>query len=152
MNRIELPKNANKLKFVYSVLRVLLDEFNDCAIINRTESPIKEYEYENHDGYYYRLIDINDFSKCADRANYIEPYRLDKMHHQGFTIDQYIEMCWLFELEEIIVVKKNGTRTSIDQLLKVKPVLSLDICPDGLNEIHWRGTLSKGIIEKISMI
>lgn len=145
MYAIEIPDSS--LDFVSQLLCKLIDLFDDYIFINCTESPLKELSYLTVNSIYYRLVDNKCIKELIDEKNYIESYKLDKIDQQGYTLNQYIEMCILYELENIIVVSKNMYQKFDESIIELQPDITISICPDGLNEIQITGNLS--LIDKI---
>lgn len=139
MRIINIPSKINKLAFVYNLLFKLLDEFKEYDFFNSTKSPISELSYTEHNGLFYRKIQKIDIIKLIDESNYINSYKADGLDKQGYTLMEYISFCLLFELEEIIVVDKNITDDVFTSINEQESLVTLLICPDGLDEIHIIG-------------
>ncbi len=131
---IKIPSNVNKLDFVNKLLNKLLNVFNDYELMNCTESPLNEYAYFEYKGMYYRKIMRENSIVVINEANYVDSYEKENLMSQGISLQEYIEMNMLFELEKILVVSKFDEQ--IDSLL---PLITISICPDGLNEVHFSG-------------
>jgi len=139
MKKINIPSKTNKLAFLYNLLFKLLDEFKEYDFINFTKSPISELSYTEHKGLFYRKIQKIDIIKFIDESNYINSYKADGLDKQGYTLMEYISSCLLFELEKIIVVDKNITDDIFTSINEQESLVTLLICPDGLDEIHIIG-------------
>lgn len=130
---IEIPTNVNKLNYVNNFLKSLENEFNDYTFINCTSSPINEYSYFEHNGMYYRNIK-NENNLLINEVNYIQSYQKDNLINLGISFENYIEMNVLFELEKIMIFSK------IDREMgELTPCVTILICPDGFNELHFFG-------------
>lgn len=132
MHIIKIPSNVNKLDFVNKLLNKLLSEFNGYEFINCTKSPVNEYTYFEYKGMYYRKIIRENI--VVNEVNYVDSYKKEKLMNQGISLQEYIEMIMLFELEKILVVSKFDNQ--VNSLLSLITIL---ICPDGLNELHFSG-------------
>ena len=130
---LKIPSNVNKFDFVTDLLKKLQSEFVHYEFMNCTESPINEYNYFKHNRMYYRKIE-KDTSIIINEANYTDSYEKENLKKQGISLQEYIEMCMLFELEKIMIISKFDMQ--IDDL---KPLVTMLVCPDGWDEIHFIG-------------
>ena len=139
MHIIRIPTNVNKYSYVLNILNLLQNIFNEYTFVNCTQSPIDEFEYSKNDSVYYRELkkiqrpDIDEFS-------YMNPYQKDNLKKGGFTLKEYVEMCLLFELDRIEIVKKDPSLENQTNQEAFNTIATLLICPDGLNEIHISGS------------
>ena len=128
-----MPANSNKVIFIIDLLNGVRNEFEKYIFINRTSSPMQAYSYIERQGYYYRKMnDMNYISINTDE--YVEAYRKERLHDQGISLNEYVEMIILFELEHILMCLDNN-----DAIDKIPALVNILICPDGLNEIHIYG-------------
>ena len=130
---IKIPNNLNKYDYVCKLLNKLLKQFDEYDFCNCTVSPINEYSYVKINDIYYRKIKSIP-EVCIDELNYIESYKNENLKSQGITLQDYIEMCKLFELEKIILIEKFE-----DKVKNLLPLATILICPDGLSEMHFDG-------------
>lgn len=134
---IKFPKSVNKIRFVYDILARLKNAYPECDIVNFTSAPTDEFCYVESDHFYCRIInpqypEVTSIDIDAYRRGYIN----DKVSLEGLTFDEYIDYCFLFELEEIRVIFKKDV---YDNKKIDSPILTIMICPDGLDEIHVFG-------------
>lgn len=131
---IEVPKGASYLNFANRLLDKLLKEFADYEFINRTESPIDEFTYIEHDGYYYRKVTRDDSIVVVDESRYVDFYKLNDMMASGISFQECIEYMVFMELTEILVVSKFD-----GQIENLSPIVTIDINSDGWDEIFFSG-------------
>lgn len=88
----------------------------------------------------HKLILISkDIKESLNKSNYLFPYYLDKLDKQGLTIEDYIDYCLLFELDNIKVIPRDCNKDVYSVVKDVKPLVALLICPDGLGELQIIG-------------
>lgn len=139
MQIIHIPKNENKLNFVYNILCTLIDSCKEFTFFNCTESPIDEYVYFDCCGSKCRKMKKEQPIKLINSADYLQNFLADGLNKQGYTLQHYVETCLLFELGEIKVVNGDFYEPNYRALCHYDIVATIEICPDGLDEIHIVG-------------
>ena len=151
MYTIKIPLTKNKLYFVYEVIEKLMNVFPNYTFVNRTDSPLDEIEYLEKDGFYYRVIrDKIPPLSLINQSNYTLSFSSDGLDKQGYTLQQYIETCMLFELNEISIIAIPNEHYDINSFDLSQSIAIIEILPDGLNEIHFNG--KEYVIEIISAV
>ena len=139
---IEMPVNYRPFKYVKWLLNSLIEKYQNYCFINLTDSPINSFDYKKCGDYYCRKIENQDVFNFINESDYVSSYKADKLDRQGFTLNEYIETCLLFELCEIQIIESLKVDEYIEGKIHLHPYFSLKICPDGLNEIHVLGAES----------
>ena len=130
---IEIPNKTNKYNFVCELLDLLQNTFCMYEFINCTQSPLNDFDYSENNGLYYRNLSIKLNIDISD-PDYIKSYDKDNLLSQGISLQEYIDMCLLFELEEVMLISQKSNPINL-----LSPLITISICPDGLNEIHFSG-------------
>ena len=146
---IPIPKGKNQFQFVRFTLLKLMDSFKDYVFINCTSSPMPKMEYEEKNGLFYRELTKESPQDRIEISSYEDSYIADKIEIQGYSLEEYIEFCLLFELGKVMIVNKTKAKNTV-YLNSDHVIATLDICPDGFNEILVTG--NKEIVDRISAI
>lgn len=140
MYTINIPGNSNEYDYVLSILNLLNNGFREYTFINCTESPLDEFEYIEYNGIYYRelgTLETNKNKRCqVNEQDYMNSYEGDHLKEDGFTLKEYIDMCFLFELDRIEIIPKCQGDQFQPGNIDSDHVATILICPDGWNEIQ----------------
>ncbi len=135
-------------EYIGTLLNALIREFDRYDFVVCTDSPIEELQYcFFKDMYFRKYAEKEDVRQLYDVAEYEKSYNAD---HVELTFEDYLSLCSLHELNEICMVPKFFELQKAVQDLKETSVARIEICPDGLCEIHVFAALK--IAEKIRTI
>lgn len=139
MDIFKIPNDKNKYQYVLEILSFLQNAFIEYSFINYTEAPINEFVYSEDNGVYFRELQLTP-NPSINKSLYLSSYDKDNLIYSGFTLEEYIDMCLLFELNRIEIVEKcTGAQIQINSN-NHNSIATLLICPDGYSEIHFEGS------------
>lgn len=139
MHIFKIPNGKNEYRYVLEMLSFIQKAFVEYSFINHTDSPLNEFVYSENDGDYFREIQLNQNPKI-DKSLYFSSYDKEGLINSGVTFEEYIDMCFLFELNKIEIVEKcNDVNIQANSDIH-NNIATLWVCPDGGREILFEGS------------